>query len=103
MNDAGFELGNFEWDDAKNRSNQKKHGISFEIAARVFGDPFLMLFPDGFDAGEERWRAFGQIGGQAIIMVAHTYRSDQGHEKIRLISARIATRHERQRYERENG
>lgn len=93
----------FEWDDAKNRSNQKKHGISFEIAAGVFGDPLMVLLPDRFEAGEERWRAFGQVGGQAIIMVAHTYRSAAGHEKIRIISARMATRHERQSYERENG
>jgi hypothetical protein len=37
----------FEWDEAKNFSNQKKHGISFEDAARVFGDPLMVLFPDG--------------------------------------------------------
>lgn len=92
----------FEWDEGKNLSNQKKHGISFEDAARVFGDPLMVLFPDGEIDGEERWRAFGQVGGFAVIMVAHTYRDHDDHEKIRIISARMATRHERQAYEREN-
>lgn len=98
MDDADF-----EWDEAKNLSNQNKHGISFEDAARVFGDPLLLLIPDGYQDGEERWRAYGQVGGFAIIMAAHTCRSDKGHEKIRIISARLATRYERQYYERENG
>jgi uncharacterized protein len=97
MDDADF-----EWDEAKNLSNQKKHGISFEDAARVFSDPLMLLVPNGYEDGEERWRAYGQIGGLAIIMTAHTYRSDNGHEKIRIISARLATRYERQKYEREN-
>ncbi len=93
----------FEWDEAKNLSNQKKHGISFEDAARVFNDPLMLLVPDGYDGGEERWRAYGQIGGVAIIMAAHTYRPKNGREIIRIISARLATRYERQKYEHENG
>jgi uncharacterized protein len=97
MDDADF-----EWDETKNLSNQKKHGISFEDAARVFSDPLMLLVPNGYENGEERWRAYGRIGGVTIIMVAHTYRSESGQEKIRIISARIATRHERQNYEREN-
>jgi uncharacterized DUF497 family protein len=44
----------FEWDETKNFSNQKKHGINFEDAARVFGDPLMVLFPDGETDGEER-------------------------------------------------
>ncbi|WP_295754283.1 BrnT family toxin [Undibacterium sp.] len=62
----------FEWDEAKNRANQKKHSLSFKYATRVFADPFMLLFPGDDETGEERWRAFGQVGGQAIIMVAHT-------------------------------
>ena len=93
----------FEWDEAKDLANQKKHGISFRDAARVFSDPLMLLVPDGYFDGEERWRAYGQIGGIAIIMTAHTYRTDNGHEKIRIISARRATKHERQNYERESG
>lgn len=94
----------FEWDETKNRSNQKKHGVSFEVAIRVFSDPFMLLFSDGYLDEEERWRACGQVGGYAVVlMVAHTYRNNDGHEKIRIISARAATRHERQNYARENG
>jgi uncharacterized protein len=63
----------FEWDEAKNLSNRRKHGISFEDAAKVFGDPFIVLVPDGYVDDEERWRAYGQIGGTAIIMTAHIY------------------------------
>jgi uncharacterized DUF497 family protein len=98
MDDADF-----EWDEAKNLSNQKKHGVSFEYAIRVFGDPLMLLFSDGHMDDEERWRAYGQVGGHAVFMVAHTYRNNDGQEKIRIISARMATRHERQDYERENG
>ncbi len=47
----------FESDEAKKVSNQKKHGISFEDAARVFGDPLILLVPDGYEDGEDRWRA----------------------------------------------
>jgi uncharacterized protein len=75
----------------------------FENAIRVFGDPLMLLFSDGHLDNEERWRAYSQVGGHAVFMVAHTYRNNDGHEKIRIISARLATRHERQFYERENG
>ena len=47
---------NFEWDEAKNRVNQTKHGVRFEDAIRVFGDPLTLLFPDRYVDGEERWR-----------------------------------------------
>jgi uncharacterized protein len=87
----------------RNLANQKKHGVSFRDAVRVFDDPLMLLIPDGHSDGEERWRAYGQIGGIAIIMTAHTYRTDNDGEKIRIISARRATKHERQNYERENG
>lgn len=97
MDDADF-----EWDETKNLSNQKKHGVSFEYATRVFGDPLMLLLPDGYAEGEERWRAYGLVGDLVVFMVAHTYRNNNGQEKIRIISARTATRHERTNYEREN-
>ena len=55
------------------------------------------------EESKEQWRAYGQVGGTAIIMAAHTYRSRNGQEKVRIISARLATRYERQKYEKENG
>lgn len=63
----------------------------------------MLLFADEHVGDEERWRAYGQVGGHVVYMVAHTYRNNDGQEKIRIISARMATRHERQGYERENG
>jgi len=53
----------FEWDDAKNRSNQRKHGVSFEIAARVFADPFALTEQDRIEGGEMRWQTIGTVGG----------------------------------------
>jgi uncharacterized DUF497 family protein len=62
----------------------------------------MVLFPNGEIDGEERWRAFGQVGGFAVIMVAHTFREHDDHERMRIILAQMATRHERHAYEREN-
>ena len=93
----------FEWDESKNLANQKKHGIDFADAAAMFADPLHLTVFDGFDGGEERWRTFGLVDGYALIMVAHAYRDQDGGEVIRLISARRATRYERNHYEREQG
>jgi uncharacterized protein len=60
----------FEWDEAKNLSNKKKHGISFDDAIRVFGDPLMLLLPEPGVEEEERWRAFGQVVGHTLIMAA---------------------------------
>jgi hypothetical protein len=50
----------FEWDDAKAQSNLAKHGVSFEEAASVFGDPLALTFPDpDHSIGEKRWLTFG--------------------------------------------
>ena len=78
---------NVEWDPAKARSNQRKHGISFEVARAVFDDPDRIEFFDERDYGEERWVAIGTVG-QSILFVVYTMR-DGG---IRLISARKADR-----------
>ncbi|CAN5361524.1 hypothetical protein BH10PSE6_BH10PSE6_14590 [soil metagenome] len=53
----------FEWDEAKNRSNQRKHGVSFEIATRVFADPFALTEQDRIEGGEMRWQTIGTVGG----------------------------------------
>ncbi|MEY2925740.1 MAG: hypothetical protein RL367_217 [Pseudomonadota bacterium] len=96
-------IGRFEWDESKNVANQKKHGISFEDASEVFGDPLYVTMIDPSGGQEERWRTYGIVDGIALLMVVHTDRDDEGIEIIRLISARRATRHERNYYERENG
>ena len=87
------------WDEDKNLSNQRKHGISFELAARVFLDPLHLSVQDRVVNGEQRWQTLGQINGMAVILVAHTVLDEDQTEVIRIISARPATRKERKRYE----
>lgn len=100
-------IARFTWDDAKNRSNQKKHdGIAFEEAAHVFHDPFRLTRQDRIEGGEERWQTIGVAHGVTVLLVAHTIMEDDEDGKlvevIRIISARRATPKERKHYEHEN-
>jgi len=88
-----------EWDENKNKTNLKKHGLSFEVAQWVFDDPLHISRQDRHTNGEERWQTLGNIGGLSIILVAHTVDDNKGNEIIRIISARKATKHERKHYE----
>jgi uncharacterized protein len=89
----------FEWDAAKADSNIRKHGISFELAVRVFADPLHVTDQDRVEGGEYRWRAVGIVEGVRMIVVAYTWRDDEDVEVVRIISARPAERAERRRYE----
>ena len=93
----------FIWDEDKNLSNQRKHGLSFEIAARVFLDPLHLSTQDRIENGEPRWQTVGQIDGLAVVLVAHTFfeerETEEPTEVIRIVSARPATRRERKQYE----
>jgi uncharacterized DUF497 family protein len=55
----------FEWDPAKAVSNLRKHGVSFEIAIRVFADPFALSEPDRIEGGEQRWQTLGLVEGMS--------------------------------------
>ncbi|ATO57160.1 BrnT family toxin [Bartonella sp. 1-1C] len=93
----------FEWDEAKAKSNLKKHRVSFEIAARVFADPFAMVKQDRIENGEYRWQTLGLVDGFLLLLVAHTIHDDKGGiEIIRIISARRANLKERKYYEEES-
>ena len=84
----------FEWDEAKDRGNVKKHGIAFSEAAQVFFDPFYQ----GGDASvndEQRDFIVGYSLSQRLLLVVYTERV----ERTRIISARRATRSERRMYE----
>ena len=86
----------FEWDPAKSAANHRKHGVSFIEAATVFGDPLAYTFPDpDHSRGEARWITFGMSKGRLLLVIAHV---ERGY-RIRIISAREATRHERKIYE----
>jgi uncharacterized DUF497 family protein len=95
----------YEWDERKNQQNQRKHGISFSLAALAFEDPrCLIAFDREDESGELRWHAIGAIsivpGIGAILLVAHVYREDRdGEEIIRIISARPAEQSEIRRYQ----
>lgn len=91
----------FTWDELKDRSNRRKHGISFETATRVFLDPLHISIQDRVVEGEERWQTIGMVGGTLLILVAYAV-IDEKEELIRIISARKATRQERIEYEETN-
>ena len=84
----------FEWDDEKNLANIGKHGISFEQARKIFDGPTLDLEDDRFDYGEQRTRSLGMLENVVLLSVTHTDRAG----RIRLISARLASRKERAIY-----
>jgi hypothetical protein len=86
----------FEWDRKKAAANLQKHGVSFEEAAAVFGDPFAGTIPDPTHSTEEaRFVTIGMTPAQRLIVVVHTDRDGQ----VRIISARPATRAEKKRHE----
>jgi len=85
-----------EWDDEKALANKRKHGVSFDEAVSALEDPLSITFRDPDHSLEEaRFLTFGHDSSGRILMVAHTDRGDA----VRLISARRATRAERQFYE----
>lgn len=92
------------WDDAKAQSNLHKHDVSFAQAATVMLDPLaLTVFDIHHSEAEERWFTVGQTDEGRLLAVSHTHQFiDVNTAKIRLISARDATRRERQQYESES-
>ena len=89
----------FEWDLKKAQLNRRKHGVSFEEAETVFEDDFAILIddPDHSDQ-EDRFVLLGLSASLRILVVSHTYR--KADDLIRIISARKATRKEREAYNR---
>lgn len=88
----------FEWDPAKARKNFAKHGVSIEEAQSVFFDPTSLTVSDPLHSDdEERFIITGSSILQRQLVVVHTDRND----RIRIISARLANRREREKYEQE--
>jgi len=89
----------FEWDRKKENINITKHGVTFEQASYVFADPFaLNRFDEEHSEDEERWVLLGKSLNQTILLVAHTFRDNDGKEFVRIISARKATKKEEKSY-----
>jgi uncharacterized DUF497 family protein len=88
----------FEWDETKAADNYAKHGVSFELATTVFKDPFAIeRLDDREDYGEDRFILIGTMEG-VVFTVVYTERNG----RIRIISARRATKHEQDDYFVEN-
>lgn len=94
----GGEPMTFEWDENKNRINQRKHGISFEESQTVFEDVYAILFDDpDHSEYEDRFLIIGMSLAKGVCIVSHCYRG--ADEVIRIISARKATTTERSFYD----
>ncbi len=90
----------FEWNIAKEKSNIKKHKVSFEQAAYVFSDIHsLSRYDDEHSEEEDRWILLGKSINEIILVVVHTFRDKDGVEIVRIISARLATKNEVKIYE----
>ncbi len=87
----------FEWDERKNRENQRKHDVSFEEAKTVFYDQQAVEFyDDAHEEMEDRFLLLGVSSRLRILMVCHCLR--QNGDMIRIISARKATKNEEREY-----
>ena len=80
-------------DEAKNRQNRRKHGVDFEVAALVFEDTNHRSEQDRVVNGEERWQTIGWV--KELLLVCHTWTQE---DVVRIVSARKASRKERNRY-----
>ena len=89
---------NFEWDPEKAEANLSKHGVSFAEAVTAFGDPLSMNMPDpDHSETEQRFIVLGMSDSYRLLVVSYTERPP----RTRIISARLAIRHERRQYEEE--
>jgi uncharacterized DUF497 family protein len=90
----------FDWDEEKARQNARRHGVSFEEAATVFGDPLSLTIDDpAHSRDEDRFVTLGLSVDGRLLVVVHTERGDT----VRIISARRATTRERTAYEEAKG
>jgi uncharacterized DUF497 family protein len=85
----------FEWDDAKNQINIRKHGLDFADAWEIFTMPMLIAPDDREDYGEDRWIGIGLLRSNVVVVVY----VERNQDVIRIISLRKALSHERIEYE----
>ncbi len=86
----------FEWNPEKEQANIEKHGVDFAEAATVFGDPLELTIADpDHSVGEFRFLSMGRSSRNRILVVSYTERQ----ERIRIVSARVASPKERRQYE----
>jgi uncharacterized protein len=86
----------FDWDLEKAATNARKHGVTFQEAATIFGDPLAITFEDpDHSTNENRYVTFGLSLGERLLVVSHTHRKN----RTRIISARLMDRREKRIYE----
>lgn len=89
----------FQWNGVKARANSRRHGVAFEEAITVFLDPLAATVPvPAHSENEHRFVTIGYAATGRLLLVCHTPR----HGSERIVSARLATRHERRRYEEQD-
>jgi uncharacterized DUF497 family protein len=86
----------FEWDEAKNRANIRKHGFDFADAAEMFHGPLVVEPETREDYEEKRWKGIGAIRGRTTVVIF----IERAPETIRIISLRKADHEERKEYEK---
>ena len=86
----------FEWDEARRRTNLRRHGFDFADSEQVFADATATIQDDRFDYGEDRVLTFGILDGR-VVAIIHT----ETDEVIRIISFRKALKNEEERYFKE--
>ena len=90
----------FEWNEVKAAANARKHGVSFDLARTVFGDPLLLTVADlEHNKCEERWFSIGRAANGSMLSIAYLWSEAEPATKIRIISARKATHTEIRQYE----
>jgi uncharacterized DUF497 family protein len=89
----------FEWDEAKNQRNLRKHDVRFETAALAFQDPYVLTQREESIGDEERWITLGAVSQGVVLFIVHTWRERDEEEIFCIISARAATPRERRGYE----
>lgn len=91
----------YEWDTPKATDNERKHGVSFDEATTIFLDPLADTFDDpDHSADERRFITLGTSARHRLLFVAH---ADSGEDRVRIISARLATRGEIHAYQERSG
>jgi uncharacterized protein len=87
----------YEWDPKKAAANLRKHGVSFREAASAFSDPFALTFDDpDHSSDERRFITIGTSTRNRVVFLAH---ADRGEDRVRIISARLATKTESHAYQ----
>jgi uncharacterized protein len=90
-----------EWNDVKAHANGHKHGISFEVAQSALQDPNALMLHDRIDAkGKDRWKTIGRAASHLVLLVVYVLQQEHPEEAYRILSARRASKWERQSYEK---